>query len=227
MIIISIQNDNTHSHKQTTHHQSNCTPKQCSSITSSGTQCSRKPVQNGMCTQHFKMVKDQPPLPQTPTSPFDIITGPAILYYGAGWDARPLSMKEFKGLDYFIFVDALPKLPHYTPGQMGYPKSKDEESFVKAITDAVTKKKFKLISHPKNILHFSNGTRHLIYWYNTTVEDSLKDAEFLRAVKNVIWIHNEGFNPFENGLTIEKIDEIMSPNQATMFCQVWEKFPPR
>ena len=51
---------------------------------------------------------------------------------------KPLSKALFKSFNHFIFIDALPKKPHYEPHQPGYKDSKDRESFVNAIMREVS-----------------------------------------------------------------------------------------
>ena len=137
-----------------------------------------------------------------------------LVYWGSEFDMKPLSNPLFKSFNHFIFIDALPKLQHYKPHQVGYKYSKDREAFVKTIIRRATKKKYKLIRgrDEGNHLVFKNPDgKTLDYFINTTVEESLNDPVIKDMFKTVRWIHNEGFNPFSFGLTIELVNTLM-PN---------------
>ena len=61
-----------------------------------------------------------------------------MLYIGAGDDPVPLHLECARRYDAFVFVDALPALPHYAPGQLGYAMSLSEDRMVRSMreTDA-------------------------------------------------------------------------------------------
>lgn len=67
-------------------------------------------------------------------------TPSALLYIGAGWDAGPLTFPAMRAAyTSFVFVDALPSVPHYTLGQVGYPKCDTEEALMASVTRAVAR----------------------------------------------------------------------------------------
>ena len=148
----------------------------------------------------------------------------SLVYWGAGWDMKPLSKPIFKSFNHFIFIDALPKLPHHTPNQHGYKDSKDRESFVYAITRGTSRRKYKLISgrDEGNHLVFQNPEgKTLDYFINTTVEESLNDPMIRKMLKTVRWIHVAGFWPSEHGLTRELANTLM-PNRYRNLAALME-----
>jgi hypothetical protein len=56
-----------------------------------------------------------------------IINRIMLLYIGADSNVRPIADLPY---DHFLYVDALPAKPHYSPNQYGYLFYKDEEAFV-------------------------------------------------------------------------------------------------
>ena len=75
----------------------------------------------------------------------------SLVYFGAGWDFKPLSNAQFDKINNFIFIDAQPRLSHYEPGQRGYKKSKN---FVKTIKDGAEQKGYIFKSMKGNLLTF-------------------------------------------------------------------------
>lgn len=120
-----------------------------------------------------------------------------LFYFGSGWDFKPISSKFYTRINRFIFIDALPKLAHYTPEQAGYKFAKDEMSFVKKLKDCMLKKGT-LITEKPNLLEWrirDNGI--LEYHYNMTVNEALENPRLLEMWKQKAWCHIEGFNPHE------------------------------
>ena len=62
-----------------------------------------------------------------------------LVYFGAGWDVKPVNKKLYKKFNHFIFIDALPDLIHYDPGMPGYEKSKDFDSFLATLKNAAAR----------------------------------------------------------------------------------------
>ena len=72
-------------------------------------------------------------------------TNNSLVYFGAGWDFRPIidfginrkgllaEDEAYNKFNNFIFIDALPNLSHYEPGTSGYEKSKNEEALIKTL----------------------------------------------------------------------------------------------
>ena len=147
----------------------------------------------------------------------------SLVYFGAGWDMQPLSKPLFKSFNHFIFIDALPKIPHYKPNQPnGYKHSKDRESFVNAITKGTSRRKYKVISDKGNHLVFENPEgKTLDYFINTTVEESLNNPVIRKMFETVRWIHVKGFYPFEYGLTTEIMNTLM-PNMYQNLAALME-----
>ena len=46
----------------------------------------------------------------------------SLVYFGAGWDFKPINDQVYKKFNHFIFIDSLPMMPHYEPGMPGYEK---------------------------------------------------------------------------------------------------------
>ena len=126
----------------------------------------------------------------------------SLLYFGAGWDFKPISDPTYTKFNHFIFIDALPKIPHYEPGMRGYEKSKDETSFINTLKKTATQYGLKFIRKNKNLLVFKNDKIKLEYYINTTVEESLNNKTIRNKLNKVKWMHMEGFNPYEYGLKI-------------------------
>lgn len=147
---------------------------------------------------------------------FDVIKGPAVLYYGAGWDMDPIGPECFRAYKYFLFVDALPNKVHYEPTMHGYKYCKDEDTYVATLNRKAAKKGFALIEHIKNTLHYSNGIRHLIFLYNTTVNKSLVKKSFRRAAKHVKELYVAGYYPWKSGLTSIKYRNLVSPDAESL-----------
>ena len=53
--------------------------------------------------------------------------GHTLLYFGAGWDFKPVKKSIFSKFNHFIYIDSLPKLSHYEPGMPGMKKARIEK----------------------------------------------------------------------------------------------------
>ena len=112
--------------------------------------------------------------------------GYTLVYFGAGWDFKPVSDPYYSKFNHFIFIDALPKLPHYDPDQAGYEKSKDREAFIKTLKNAALKHKLILSSIRKNLLTFKNDNVKLEYYIDTTVEEALTNTTIRKKINKAI-----------------------------------------
>ena len=74
-------------------------------------------------------------------------------YFGAGWDFSPVTNPIFEKFNHFIFIDALPKLSHYNPGQCGYEKSKNRRALLKTLRSEALKHDMKFISIRKKTVN--------------------------------------------------------------------------
>jgi hypothetical protein len=130
-----------------------------------------------------------------------------LVYFGAGWDMSALGKKDFKRFGRHLYIDALPKIPHYEENQAGYAKGKDLVSFMHAIATSIKKYKWDGVFNQSGnqwIFKLRDG-RYVEYWINTTVEDALNDSYLRGEIWNAKWLHNKGFFPFEYGLTVDHI----------------------
>jgi len=132
-----------------------------------------------------------------------------LVYFGAGWDFKPVNNPLFSKFKHFIFIDSLPKLSHYEIGCSEYEKSKNKEVFIKTITDTALKYKLKLITFKNNLLTFENDKIKLEYYMNITVKDSLTNPIIRKKINKAKWIHVKGFSPFENGLEVGDLPNLL------------------
>ena len=105
-----------------------------------------------------------------------------LVYFGSGWDFKPVSNSIFNKFNHFIFIDSLPKLSHYEPGVTGYEKSKDREAFIKTLKKEAFKHNLKSTSIRKNLLTFKNDKIKLEYYINTTVEEALTNPTIRKKI---------------------------------------------
>jgi hypothetical protein len=126
----------------------------------------------------------------------------AIVYFGAGWDFKPINNPLYKKINHFIFVDSLPNLSHYEKGQAGYEKSKDKEAFINTLKQYAQNVGFELTDIKNNLLTFTKGGIILEYYINTTVEEALKNHDIRKKINKALWVHVKGFNPYEYGLKV-------------------------
>ena len=114
-----------------------------------------------------------------------------LLWAGSGWKLNLTGHPEYTYVGTFVCVDSLPRIAHYEPGQAGYPKAKDEESFITAIIDSLKKYgSYVSMSRDGDLLHFKlTRDRNLYYFINTTLEELLTDEwENLCELVNPKWI---------------------------------------
>ena len=126
--------------------------------------------------------------------------GYTLVYFGAGWDFKPVNNPLFSKFNHFIFIDSLPKLNHYNEGTPGYEKSKDIKVFLETLSNSALNYNLKLISVRRNLLTFKNDKIKLEYYFNTTVQEALTNTIIRRKINKAVWVHNKGFNPYEYGL---------------------------
>lgn len=125
-----------------------------------------------------------------------------LVYFGVGWDFKPVNKRLYEKFNHFIFIDALPDMIHYEPGTPGYEKSKDLESFLITLKKTATRYKLKLLNIDGDLLTFANNKIKLEYYINTTVEKALIDSVIRNKINKAKWLHVEGFYPYEYGLKV-------------------------
>ena len=133
----------------------------------------------------------------------------SLVYFGAGWDFKPINDQVYKKFNHFIFIDSLPMMPHYEPGMPGYEKSKDREAFIKTLKNKAMKYGMTLSSIRKNLLTFKNNHQKLEYYMNTTVLDALTNKIIRKKLNRVIWVHENGFRPYDYGLNIGDLPNLL------------------
>jgi len=143
-----------------------------------------------------------------------------LLYFGAGWDMTPLNFVKLTNgkkitkqtVNKFVFVDALPKLSHYSPDQIGYTKSNNEKNFIGEIERNITLLGWTIVHKrkDKNIITYtlSRNRRNvkLCYIINTTVEEFIN--KYPSVLKKVTHLIKKGFNPFAYGLILENLPNL-------------------
>lgn len=135
----------------------------------------------------------------------------SLILFGAGWDLGIIK-KKYKGhnITDYIFVDALPNLPHYEKGMNGYEKSKNLKNFIGAIKDDV--KTYGTIiedsyNEDKNLLEMKVKVNrrkeivHIKYFVNTQVTDFLH-KKYKKLRDSVLYLAKEGFEPICSGLRV-------------------------
>ena len=133
----------------------------------------------------------------------------SLVYFGAGWDFKPINDQVYKKFNHFIFIDSLPMMPHYEPGMPGYEKSKDKEAFIKTLKNTALEHGMILSSIRKNLLTFKNNHQKLEYYINTTVLDALTNKIIRKKLNRVIWVHENGFRPYDYGLNIGQLPNLL------------------
>ena len=133
----------------------------------------------------------------------------SLVYFGAGWDFKPTNDPVYKKFNHFIFIDSLPKMSHYEPGMPGYEKSKDREAFIKTLKNTALEHGMILSSIRKNLLTFKNNHQKLEYYINTTVLDALTNKIIRKKLNRVIWVHENGFRPYDYGLNIGQLPNLL------------------
>lgn len=131
-----------------------------------------------------------------------------LVYFGAGWDFKPVNKKLYKKFNHFIFIDALPDLIHYDPGMPGYENSKDLKSFLSTLKKVSARYKLTLQNIDGDLLTFANDKIKLEYYINTTVEKVLIDPIIRNNINEAKWLHVEGFYPYEYGLKVGNLPNL-------------------
>ena len=132
-----------------------------------------------------------------------------LVYFGAGWDFNPINDPVYKKFNHFIFIDSLPNLSHYEPGQSGYEKSKDRKSFINTLKNATCENGLVLSSIRKNLLTFRNSKIKLEYYINTTVTEALDDPIIRKKMNKAKWLHENGFYPYSYGLKVGDLPNLL------------------
>ena len=143
--------------------------------------------------------------------------GYTLVYFGAGWDFKPINDSTYSKFNHFIFIDALhvPKLLHSEPGMSGYEKSKNREAFINTLKNAARKHKLRLSSIRKNLLTFKNDKIKLEYYIDTTVEEALTNPTIRKKMNKAIWLHEDGFRPYDYGLQIGDLPNLLEYRAKT------------
>ena len=146
---------------------------------------------------------------------------PTLLYFGAGWDFKPLSNPDYHKFTHLVFIDALPNTAQYRPGQVGYSLSKDRISFVNTLVREAKKEKLVLYSDINDVLtfiHIRGAT--LKYYINMSVEQALSSPIVRPKISAAKWVHVEGFYPSESGLKVTHL-----PNAYLTLGKLREAMP--
>ncbi|KAK9814511.1 hypothetical protein WJX72_007122 [[Myrmecia] bisecta] len=122
------------------------------------------------------------------------LTGSALLCMGAGGDMDPVDLPYRQ----FIFVDALPAKPHYTPGTNGYPFYKDKAAFLNTIEAQLRDRLQSREQLSPDIYRFylSEG-KVLTYFINTDTASSHKLPEISELLPFVEGLFIRGNAPVE------------------------------
>ena len=130
----------------------------------------------------------------------------SLCHFGPGWVFDFLDDYLLSKFDVYILIDGLPtKIKHYDSDQEGYKKCKDFKTFKHTLISELIEYNFKLVEHNKKLklLRFKpdNHKQELLYYYDTTVQESLDDPVIRAQLNQCIWLHMKGFNPYyEYGL---------------------------
>jgi len=138
-----------------------------------------------------------------------ITEGHTLLYFGAGWDFKPVSEPIYSKFNHFIFIDSLPKSSHYEPGIPGYEKSKNKEAFIKTLKKYALKHHLRLTNIKNNLLTFRSDKIKLEYYINTTVNEALDDPIIRKKINKAKWLHENGFYPYDFGLKIGDLPNLL------------------
>ena len=127
------------------------------------------------------------------------------VYFGPGDDAQCVKNPMLKWVKHFILIDALPDTPHYHIGQAGY-AANTPEAFCRNIVRAFNAVGAWLWDHSDNKMSFRgdgvNDYYIVTYYYNMSVEDSLRNAETKSLISNARYIYEKGFHPWSHGLSL-------------------------
>lgn len=116
------------------------------------------------------------------------------IYPGCADDIKPIIL--FPNIQLFIYIDTNPH------GNNGYFSSKKE--FIFSITSKLSRLGFILFSHINNIIIFKNLNRFLIYFYNTSIENALKNNILKNILNQKIFLISIGFCIHKKFLSIFK-----------------------
>ena len=118
-----------------------------------------------------------------------------MLYIGSGRDMWPV-IRYGMWCNHFIYVDALPQYPHYSPGNFDYEFFKDEESMVKTITDYAPGGvlDYQKIGNDRHEFMLNGGIR-VSYFFNTRCEEAFDNPDLRDMVQTVTAIYVAGYTP--------------------------------
>ena len=137
------------------------------------------------------------------------LTNYSLVYFGAAWDFKPVRDPLYRRFNDFIFIDALPDMTHYEKGMNGYEKCKDRDSFINTLKKYASKYGLRLVNIKENLLTFKNEQIKVQYYINTTVTDVLNNSIIRKKLNKVIWNHVKGFYPYEYGLKIGDLPNLV------------------
>ena len=140
-----------------------------------------------------------------------------LVYFGSGWDFKPVTNHIYRKFNNYIFIDSLPDLPHYKPDTYGYERCKSRRSFIKTLTEGAKRVGLRRTSIRGELLTFKNDEIKLEYYINTTVQKALETRNIRRKLDKAIWIHVSGFNPYEYGLKVGDLKGILDRLDDTAF----------
>ena len=135
--------------------------------------------------------------------------GHTLLYFGPGWDFKPVIKPIFSKFNHFIYIDSLPKLSYYEPGMAGYDKTKNEEAFINTLKKEAAKYELIFVNKRKNLLTFKSDKIKLEYYIYTTVEGALENNNIRKKINKAKWLHESGFYPYDLGLKIADLPNLL------------------
>jgi hypothetical protein len=150
-----------------------------------------------------------------------------LLYIGAGSDVRPITDLPYT---HFLYVDALPDKPHFTPEQYGYPFYKDKDAFVKTLETKLEEDlevEGPLVLTPNIYMYTLDDDKTLTYAFNTWDKDAHLVPEVAALLPNVSAVFLTGYAPKFNGLlpalktvyATPIVENMMYDDWTEQFCQ--------
>jgi hypothetical protein len=121
-----------------------------------------------------------------------------LIYPGAGWDLKFLEFFKNLGYNNFILYDTLPKIPHYTKEQAGYPSQQNFYGVLKSYLGNY-KRNFK----NKNKLYFPE--HNLTYYVSTDfTKVDVRDGDIYFRGWIPEYIQDEDFDNYKVDRLINK-----------------------
>ena len=128
-----------------------------------------------------------------------------LLYVGPLDDFRVLAEGEKAGIpeicepDKYLFIDALPKIPHFTPGQRYYERCKDDDSYIGTLITAAKSEGYNRIRQHKDCIVFRHESveNEIVYLYNTDIDQAIWDPDIMPLLRQVVTYYVKGCWPWE------------------------------